>query len=136
MSKIDLQTLFPVEFKEGFTTCKAIDHPSIRLVTLEDDSLGIHRVQHSLPKHKLVIKAGRQSWQAHYPKGSINPKGKIKGGFGFYLSGPDGWQKKLQGAKEVIFGYRVIFQKDFQWVKGGKLPGTCKSFKKNSLSYE
>jgi hypothetical protein len=126
MSNFDLQSLFPVEFKEGFTTCKSIIHPSILQVTLGDQALGVHRIQGSMPERKTLTKAGRQSWRAFYPQNSINPKGKIKGGFGFYLSGPNGWEKKLQGAKEVSFGYRVIFQEGFQWVKGGKLPGTCK----------
>jgi hypothetical protein len=27
------------------------------------------------------------------------------------------------GAKETVFGYRVMFEKGWDWVKGGKLPG-------------
>jgi len=123
MTSTEFKTLFPVEFKHGFTTSSSIKHPSILRVPLEDKALGVHRVQKSTPERKTVDKAGRRAWQAYYPKGSINPSGKIKGGFGFYLNGPGGWQSKLEQAQEVMFGYRVLFQKDFQWVKGGKLPG-------------
>lgn len=123
MTNVDFKTLFPVEFKDGFSTSSTIKHPLVINVPLEDKALGVHRIQKSTPERKTVVKAGHQAWQAFYPKGSINPAGKIKGGFGCYLQGPDGWAKKLQAATEVTFGYRVQFQKGFHWVKGGKLPG-------------
>lgn len=127
MSNNDFKSLFPVPFKQGFTTCSSINDPLITHVPLDDKSLNIHRSTKATPEHKTDTKSGHTSWQAFYPEGSINPQGKIKGGFGFYLSGPNGWKEKLKEAKEVLFGYRVLFMKDFQWVKGGKLPGICKS---------
>jgi hypothetical protein len=45
---------------------------------------------------------------------------------GFYLAGPKEIASLLdQGAKEAVFGYRVMFEKGWEWVKGGKLPGMC-----------
>jgi hypothetical protein len=126
MANDAFKPLFPVEFKQGFTTSTDVKHPSVVNVPLEDKALGTHRIQKSMPQRKVVEKSGHLSWQAFYPQGSINPAGKIKGGFGFYIGGPDSFQKKLQHSTEVMFSYRVLFQRDFQWVKGGKLPGICK----------
>ena len=55
----------------------------------------------------------------------MNPSGSIPGGFGPYLSGPTAFAKRLETAKEAIFSYRLMLQKDWEWVKGGKLPGIC-----------
>jgi hypothetical protein len=68
----------------------------------------------------------RLAWEARYPKGSCSPKTKISGGLGFYLGGPKKIASLLDGgAKETVFGYRVMFEKGWEWVKGGKLPGMC-----------
>lgn len=64
------------------------------------------------------------AWEARYPKGSCSPTTEIPGGLGFYLGGPKEILSLLdQGAKEAVFGYRVMFEKGWEWVKGGKLPG-------------
>ncbi|KAL0574095.1 hypothetical protein V5O48_007854 [Marasmius crinis-equi] len=57
--------------------------------------------------------------EAFYPKGSISPGTLIPGGFGFYLTGPP----DLVTGREVVASYRVMFERDWEWVKGGKLPG-------------
>ena len=68
----------------------------------------------------------KTAWEAFYAKGSISPKTEKPGGMGFYLSGPPDFAKVLdKGATEAMFSYRVMFQHDWEWVKGGKLPGTC-----------
>ncbi|KAG7091566.1 hypothetical protein E1B28_010591 [Marasmius oreades] len=59
------------------------------------------------------------AFEAFYPKGSINPSAPIPGGFGFYLTGPN----DFVSGQEVLMSYRVMFQNDWEWVKGGKLPG-------------
>ena len=56
--------------------------------------------------------------QIFYPKGSINPKSKPQGGSQFYAAPLD-----LRHARSVTFAYSVFFPSDFEWVKGGKLPG-------------
>ncbi|MBW0460811.1 hypothetical protein O181_000526 [Austropuccinia psidii MF-1] len=58
--------------------------------------------------------------QVRYPKGSINPGNKKapQGGIGFYAQ-----PINLAQAKSVTFSYSVFFPKDFDFVKGGKLPG-------------
>jgi hypothetical protein len=54
-----------------------------------------------------------------YPAGSVsNRPGLMKGGTGFYVY-PFGTQK----VSHAIFEYDVLFPKDFDFVKGGKLPG-------------
>ncbi|KAF8641434.1 hypothetical protein AX16_009947 [Volvariella volvacea WC 439] len=68
-----------------------------------------------------------QAWEAVYPKGSINPGSSIPGGFGFYMSGEEEFRKVLAGANgagdEAVMSYRVMFEKGWEWRKGGKLPG-------------
>ncbi|KAI0277152.1 hypothetical protein BC826DRAFT_1087760 [Russula brevipes] len=56
--------------------------------------------------------------QLFYPKNSINPARSPKGGSEFYASPLD-----VSGANNVTFEYSVFFPSDFEWVKGGKLPG-------------
>jgi hypothetical protein len=48
---------------------------------------------------------------------------------GFYLGGPKEIEASLeQSATEAVFGYRVMFENGWDWVKGGKLPGICAQF--------
>jgi hypothetical protein len=56
--------------------------------------------------------------QIFYPKDSINPAGWPQGGSEFYAAPLD-----LGKARSVTFAYSVFFPSDFEWVKGGKLPG-------------
>jgi hypothetical protein len=56
--------------------------------------------------------------QLFYPKDSINPAGWPKGGSQFYAAPLD-----LRNARSVTFAYSVFFPSDFEWAKGGKLPG-------------
>lgn len=68
-----------------------------------------------------------EAWEAFYSAGSINPSGTIKGGFGFYMKGPEPFEESLErtDAVEVVCGYEVMFEEGFEFVKGGKLPGVC-----------
>ncbi|GAA6060927.1 hypothetical protein JCM10212_003835 [Sporobolomyces blumeae] len=58
--------------------------------------------------------------QVLFPKGSINPANKNAptGGVGLYMSPLD-----LSKATNVTLEYSVFFPSDFDFVKGGKLPG-------------
>jgi hypothetical protein len=56
--------------------------------------------------------------QLFYPKDSINPAGRPQGGSEFYAAPLD-----ISKASNVTFEYEVFFPSDFDWVKGGKLPG-------------
>ncbi|KAG6901269.1 hypothetical protein C0995_014358 [Termitomyces sp. Mi166 len=129
--------LLPVDkFKQAFTTSDYYKHyPSIQNVPLNDEALGVHKVS-SRTTHKLVTPppslhesthghgAPEIAWEAFYPKGSINPASESPGGFGFHLSGPKEFAVALaHGATEAVFGYRMMLQPDWEWVKGGKLPG-------------
>ncbi|TFY77928.1 hypothetical protein EWM64_g6086 [Hericium alpestre] len=122
-----------------FTTSTALARErSIELVQLNDKSLGVHKL--SSPKvltHRVVKPPAPsqsdapadqipvEAWEAFYPAGSINPSAPIKGGFGFYLSGPPQFSEELNknGAVEAVMGYEVMFEEGWQWAKGGKLPG-------------
>ncbi|KAK4699633.1 hypothetical protein P7C70_g6629, partial [Phenoliferia sp. Uapishka_3] len=55
---------------------------------------------------------------ALYPKGSYSPGNTPLGGIGFYGSPID-----VSAANNVSFSYSVFFPADFEFVKGGKLPG-------------
>ncbi|KAI0035006.1 hypothetical protein K488DRAFT_44240 [Vararia minispora EC-137] len=56
--------------------------------------------------------------QLLYPEGSINPANKPQGGAEFYAAPLD-----LSQASNVTFEYDVFFPDDFDFVRGGKLPG-------------
>ncbi|KAH7890132.1 polysaccharide lyase family 14 protein [Phlebopus sp. FC_14] len=56
--------------------------------------------------------------QLVYPAHSVNPGSKPAGGADFYAS-----PLNLIGARNVTLEYSVFFPADFEWVKGGKLPG-------------
>ncbi|KAI8799287.1 hypothetical protein BJ742DRAFT_157698 [Cladochytrium replicatum] len=53
-----------------------------------------------------------------YPAGSRNPQGSILGGTGFYSNPID-----LSRATKVLLEYQWMPSPDFNFVKGGKLPG-------------
>ena len=59
---------------------------------------------------------------AVFPKGSCSLS-NTNGGFSFYSPGPE--NVDLTTAKEVTFGYSVMFEEGFQFNMGGKLPGLC-----------
>ncbi|KAI0692312.1 hypothetical protein C8T65DRAFT_77669 [Cerioporus squamosus] len=120
----------------GFTTCATCDIPArIVRVELSDKELGVHRVTssttHNLLTPPIAVPGGdasTQAWEALFPLGSINPGNKTSphGGFGFYMHGPAQFAealKRLDDGEEVALGYDVLFEDDFEWVKGGKLPG-------------
>lgn len=109
----------------------------ITQVSLSDSAVGVHKSSSRLP-HKLVEPPApcaaavdnhppKIAWEAFYPKGSINPSATIPGGFGFYMSGPPDFAHRLESAREALFSYRVMFEEEWEWVKGGKLPGICKN---------
>ncbi|KAG7531042.1 hypothetical protein FFLO_04597 [Filobasidium floriforme] len=78
---------------------------------------------------------GKGAIVSFFPQGSINPGNKQapKGGMSWYTSGPHwgstftkgtgSWEDDLTRAKEITFGYSVMFENGFQFNKGGKLPG-------------
>jgi hypothetical protein len=120
----------------AWSTCTSLQSHSICKVALDDRVLNVHRVS-SRTSHKLVVPPSPsfgsgpcvppdEAWEAFYPKSSINPTNKVAGGFSFYLSGPADFRDHLRDASEVIVSYSVMFQSDFGWSKGGKMPGICK----------
>ncbi|KAF9222314.1 polysaccharide lyase family 14 protein [Gyrodon lividus] len=127
--------LFPIQsFKLGFTTCSTAPAlPHLSIVPLDDATLGIHKntgkLKHDVVRPPPPIRPSlhpqpERAWEARYFRGSCSPKTEIPGGLGFYLAGPKDIAKALEGgAKEVIFSYRMMLEKDWEWVKGGKLPG-------------
>ena len=44
------------------------------------------------------------------------------------MRGPLSFADALKDAREVIFGYLVMFERDWEWALGGKSPGACTSF--------
>lgn len=55
---------------------------------------------------------------SRYPIGSCNPSSKIQGGCGLYTQ-----PLILKDKRTTFLEYSVLFEKEFDWVKGGKLPG-------------
>lgn len=123
--------LFPDwnNYSYAWTTSPVVPHSSISIIDLSDEALGVHRVDTRRPPHTIVTAPNvsshleQKAWRILYPKGSINPNGKIPGGVGFHISGPRDFQARLDNANEIIYGYSVLFEEGFEWVKGGKLPG-------------
>jgi hypothetical protein len=128
--------LFPIPaYQTGFTTNPNIKQVNLVNVGLLDSSLGVHKAS-SRTTHELVappsadfpsdLPAPTHAWEALYPEGSLNPKASLPSGFSLYLSGPEWFQEKAEQAKEVMWSYRLMFEKGWTWAKGGKLPGPCK----------
>ncbi|CAD6897284.1 unnamed protein product [Tilletia caries] len=79
---------------------------------------------------QLESRSFRSVIEVLYPQGSSNPGGKIVGGAQFYALTALGAanttscsKATLSSAKKVTFRYSVWFPPNFQFVKGGKLPG-------------
>ncbi|KAJ3746474.1 hypothetical protein DFH05DRAFT_1395121 [Lentinula detonsa] len=141
-----INPLVPVpHFQYGFSTSTSANTSlSLSIVNLSDKALGVHKIS-SRTAHPLVSPPSLNTptrslechdlpppilaWEAFYPKGSINPSAAIPGGFGFYLNGPKEFSDILRGsesstgANEIVMSYRLMLQSDWEWVKGGKLPG-------------
>ena len=128
--------LFPTEkqLQNAWSTCSIIEKPGVAVLPLDDHELHVHKVTSST-SHHLVSSPGpdrdgpavpNAAWEAFYPRGSVNPTNPIPGGFGFYLSGSPAFRTGLKTANEVLFSYSVMFDEDWDFVKGGKLPGICK----------
>ncbi|KAL5529872.1 hypothetical protein ACEPAF_6129 [Sanghuangporus sanghuang] len=123
--------LFPENYtySSAWSTSSLISNPNILNVEISLTDLGARRVDRRRPPCEVVPAPNiscpkpQKAWRAVYPEGSINPSGAIPGGFGYYLGGPKDFQEKLRTASEAIFGYSVLFQEEWEWVKGGKLPG-------------
>lgn len=122
--------LFPSSqtFLSGFTTSPYVNMSQITHVPLSDSALGVTKVSAGTD-HPIVTgpATNENVWKAVYPEGSYVPSsGAVLGGFGFYLAGPSSFSSKLATAKEVLTSYSVRFETDWEWQKGGKLPGQCK----------
>lgn len=61
-----------------------------------------------------IIKDGTKAFRVNYTPGEIGPE---KGGCG--------WRFPIGRHEVAQLTYTVTFSKDFDWVKGGKLPGLC-----------
>ena len=149
MSHSQLLPLSSASIRNAFTTSNLLFRTSvlygISLTPLTDAALGVHKLSHPhILTHRVVCPPvlhtaaakvassmqdanEKEAWEAIYPKGSINPAGAVKGGFGFYLGGPQDFQARLmrEGAEEVLMAYEVMFEEGWEWAKGGKLPGIC-----------
>jgi len=119
--------LFPSSqtYLSGFTTSPYVNMGQITHVSLSDSALGVTKVSAGTD-HPIVAgpATNENAWKAVYPEGSYVPSsGAVLGGFGFYLAGPSSFSSKLATAKEVLTSYSVRFETDWEWQKGGKLPG-------------
>jgi len=66
--------------------------------------------------HNVILWASGGGIEVIYPAGSYVPSGPIVGGFGI-------WSKHPVSTPTAVFKYGVWFPEDFDFVKGGKLPG-------------
>lgn len=61
---------------------------------------------------------GEPGLRVHYPAGTSSPGEEPVGGAGFYSDPPS-----MKGAERACLSYMVRFPADFDFVRGGKLPG-------------
>jgi len=90
---------------------------------LSDDTLRPTEIEKSLSHDYVTAPDGKKSMQIIYPKGTAALSGADTpaGGVSFYAPGPS--DVDLSNAKEVTFGYSVLFEDGFDFNMGGKLPG-------------
>jgi hypothetical protein len=93
LTSINLQTWAPQSFVYGFGGQNVL-YPARE---------GIPSIEHPVMR-------------VEYPKNSINPLSGRVGGVGWFTHDDT-------PNKELYLQYDVMFEKGFQWVKGGKLPG-------------
>lgn len=135
-----LAELFPVPVKYGWTTSqpsnqdKTIiakqrkDLSKVHTERLDDGHLGVHHVSIGTTHKRFQLADGTRVWEAFYVNGSYTPSGPVRGGFGLYLGGPKGkWKQFVDLHSQITMSYAVYFEEGFDFVKGGKLPGLCKS---------
>jgi hypothetical protein len=70
----------------------------------------------SYGNQNVVLWASGGGIEVYYPAGSYVPSGPIVGGFGI-------WSRHPVSANTAIFKYGVYFPANFNFVRGGKLPG-------------
>jgi hypothetical protein len=114
-----------LSIQSGFTISPHIKHPDVLHVPFEDKDLGVHNVWSGSSRRRVLVAPARLAWETVYRNGSVNPSGEIPGGFGLYMRGPQDWSDRLAEANEVLISYSVLFESDFDFVKGGKLCGVC-----------
>lgn len=119
-----ISALMPVDVKttgsSGWTTANGVSGA----LPLSDATLKPQKLLSALSHKYMAAPDGKLAMQAHYPKGSYTFGHGAEGGISFYSAGPS--DVDLTTAKEATLGYSVMFDKDFEFQKGGKLPGLCK----------
>ncbi|KAJ7130335.1 polysaccharide lyase family 14 protein [Mycena epipterygia] len=88
---------------------------------LSDETLKPFDVMSGTTHNYVSAPDGKLAMEAIYPKGTYIPSKKPLGGFSFYAPGPD--SVDFTTAKELTFGYSIMFPEGFQFNKDGKLPG-------------
>lgn len=110
---------FPLGVKAG--NSKWSTNPAFgSAIALSDDALRATKVIARL-SHPVVEMQGKKAMQISYAKGAVAYNSKALGGVSFYALGPAG--QPINNAKVITFSYSVLFEKGFQFNKGGKLPG-------------
>jgi hypothetical protein len=117
-----LPAVFPAGVKtgnEGWTTVEG----ATGALPLSDSTFEATKIVSHLSHPYDTAPDGKKAMKAHYAKGSFRLSSSPAGGLSFYAPGPQ--NVDLTTAKEATLGYSVYFDKNFQWNKGGKLPGLC-----------
>ncbi|KAF7972972.1 hypothetical protein HWV62_10639 [Athelia sp. TMB] len=102
---------------EGWTTLAGVSGA----LPLSDATFRPTSILSALKHQYVAAPDGTPSMKATYPAGSYTYGHEPQGGFSFYSPGPS--DVDLTTAKEATLGYSVYFAKNFQFNKGGKLPG-------------
>jgi hypothetical protein len=91
---------------------------------LSDSTLRAFNIEQSLQYSYGTAPDGRESLEVTYPEGTAALNGQDDtppGGVSFYAPGPE--NVDVTTAKEITFGYSVLFEEGFEFHLGGKLPG-------------
>jgi len=111
----------------GWTVADGVSAANIKDLTLTNDTFIAKKEAHTSSR-PVVEWQGKTAIRAFMAKGSLDPGDDPAGGFSFYTPGPSNGDGQtplvdLTQGKELLFSYSVMFEDDFDFNLGGKLPG-------------
>lgn len=115
-TQLKSKTSSPIKFPQYNSSTVSMNLSVSELVHKWGKSKNWHIVEYNYGKKQTKL-INNTILQVKYPKGSYIPSAPINGGIQFYAS------PVVFPSNVITLRYSVMFQPNFDWVKGGKLPG-------------